>query len=146
MSIERAKYWNTLTIIEEWQYIVEQTALVLLGMDEFSWDKFLLDLVSISYTGDIRFLLHAESPNKMRNIVGGSRDQLMSIYQPICNELKALSKQQLRELLPPLYKENNWKKIKAKNTTNSTLIALSQLLANKPTNIYRYCQHKLTTK
>jgi hypothetical protein len=115
-------------------------------MDEFSWDKFLFDLVSISYTGDIRFLLHAESPNKMRNIANGSRDQLISIYQPIYNELKALSRQQLSALLPPAYKEHNWKKIKAHNTKISTQIALCQLLTNKPTNIYMYCKHKLTTK
>ena len=119
---------------------------MLLGMDEFSWDKFLLDLVSISYIGDIRFLLHAESLSKMRNIANGSRDQLISIYQPIYNELKALSKQQLREILPPAFKENIWERIKTHNTKISTHIALCQLLTNKPTNIYMYCKHKLTTK
>ena len=69
------------------------------------WEQFLMQLVKISYDGDIRFAAGAENPNKVRNIVFGCKNELMGIYGPIIKELHGLPDDTLRSMMPLKYRD-----------------------------------------
>ena len=53
-----------------------------------SMDDFLHTICEFSYRGDIRLKYKMENPNKVRNLVEGSRAQLTQLYLPILLEFQ----------------------------------------------------------
>ena len=56
--------------------------------DSISMDDFLHTICEFSYKGDIRLKYKMENPNKVRNLVEGSRTQLSQLYLPILLEFQ----------------------------------------------------------
>lgn len=57
-----------------------RTALLMYESDSLSSQEFLETIVSLSYLGDFRRILHCEDPNKIPNIVDGSYDFFEETY------------------------------------------------------------------
>lgn len=57
---------------------------------ECSLEDIYLSICSFSYKGDVRMKFKMENPNKVKNIVSGSRDGLDQLYKPRLTELQKM--------------------------------------------------------
>ena len=55
------------------------SSLIILNKEKISLDELLEQICKLSYQGDVRTLF-VENPNKIKNIVKGSKQALMDIY------------------------------------------------------------------
>jgi translocator assembly and maintenance protein 41 len=84
--------------------------------------KFLQDIIEISFKGDFRTYFKAEKPEKTKNLLLGAYPQYLEIYQPILKKIEILS-----IFNAPTFDE----KLKIKQTKNS----LNSHFQNLPQNI-----------
>lgn len=125
--------------------VMESRSKSLDGSELDDIDLVLKRIVGLSYMGDLRTKVGAESENKQDKILDGNKEKLIQLYKPLIIQAKE-HPQYLR--LPEFIdisdsKEIISKKISTINSRSSVKMALNQFMLDSPSRNFKYIWAKL---
>ncbi|CCD24950.1 putative phosphatidate cytidylyltransferase NDAI_0E01340 [Naumovozyma dairenensis CBS 421] len=133
----RVQYWNQLNLKAAATIAKHLTLQKNNGkFDEFEFYK---EITGISYLGDIRYVLGAENPNKVQNIVDKNFTRFQSYYEPIYKDVVINNS----SYLPVGFTINNTtRKLRGRISRSSILQTLKGILTAGPAKSLRYAWAK----